>query len=132
MGIKAKIVAFLVGMFSKEMVVFLLSASPIFELRLSVPLGILYFELPIYKVYLLAVAGNILPILPLLYFLRFFFKKLQDMRGVGSRVPVLIRSSHHLSLLPFLCEEIMVMGLSYFFNFVVFFTFRSHQKYVGN
>ncbi len=55
--------------FSKEVITFLISTLPIFELRGAIPIAVLQFNMPIIKAYFLSVAGNLLPILPILYFL---------------------------------------------------------------
>lgn len=54
-----------------DLVVFILSAIPIVEVRGAVPLGV-YLGLAPAKIFLLAVLGSILPVLPLLFFLNFF------------------------------------------------------------
>ena len=53
----------------KELVVFILSAMPISELRGALPLAIAKFEFPIIKAYSIAVVGNILPVIPIILFL---------------------------------------------------------------
>jgi len=50
---------------AQEVIVFLLAATPVVEVRGSIPLG-LYFGLDPLKTYLLSIAGSILPILPVL------------------------------------------------------------------
>jgi uncharacterized membrane protein len=52
-------------MTNREWLVFLFAATPIFEVRGSIPLG-LYFGLSPLKTYVLSVIGSILPILPIL------------------------------------------------------------------
>jgi len=83
MGIKNKVVAFLAGIFSKEIAIILIAALPIFELRLAIPLGIVKFGLPPLKVYFLSLLGNMLPVLPLLILLKRFFHKLEDVKFLG-------------------------------------------------
>ena len=83
MDIKSKIVLFLSGLFSQEVILILLGASPIFELRLAIPVGILHFGMTWQKSYMLSVIGNILPILPLLLFLKYFFHKLEKVKYIG-------------------------------------------------
>lgn len=51
-----------------ELGVFLTAALPVSELRGAIPLGLLN-GMPVYKTYLIAVAGNFLPVIPLLLFL---------------------------------------------------------------
>ncbi|MBN1620944.1 small multi-drug export protein [candidate division WOR-3 bacterium] len=51
-----------------DLIVFLISILPIFELRGGIPVGILTLGLPYWRVYLAAVAGNMIPVLPILLF----------------------------------------------------------------
>ncbi len=72
----------LVNFFSSlppEWVIVIIAALPVSELRGAIPAGILYGMAPL-KVFFLSVAGNMLPILPLLYFLEPVSAKL---RSVG-------------------------------------------------
>ncbi|MCM8800838.1 MAG: small multi-drug export protein [Candidatus Omnitrophica bacterium] len=50
---------------SQEYIVLMVSSLPIFELRIGIPLG-LYFGMPLFKVFWLALLGNIIPVMPLL------------------------------------------------------------------
>ena len=59
-----------------ELKVFLLAAAPVSELRGAIPLGIVK-GMPVFKTYLLAVAGNLVPVIPLLLFLEPVSKRLQ-------------------------------------------------------
>jgi len=52
-------------MTNKEWLVFLFAATPLFEVRGSIPLG-LYLGLTPLKIYLLSIIGSILPIFPVL------------------------------------------------------------------
>jgi len=54
------------GLISKEMIIILVSALPISELRGGIPLG-LSFKFSPWFVLILAVIGNLLPIIPILY-----------------------------------------------------------------
>ena len=53
-----------------ELLTFLTAMTPIGELRASVPLGIVQFELTWPVVFLLSILGNMTPIPPILYMLR--------------------------------------------------------------
>ncbi len=59
---------------SSESIVCLISFLPIFELRGSIPIGIEFFDLAWWKVYLLSVVGNMVPIFFLLIFLDWITK----------------------------------------------------------
>ena len=83
MGIKSKIVTALVAMFSKKAVIVLVAALPIFELRLAIPLGVMKFGLPLSEVYFLSLLGNLIPVLPLLIFFKFFFHRLENIKILG-------------------------------------------------
>lgn len=47
--------------FPPELATFLLATTPLGELRLSLPVGILVYKLPVWEVYLLSVVGNTIP-----------------------------------------------------------------------
>ncbi|MCF7886926.1 MAG: small multi-drug export protein, partial [Candidatus Omnitrophica bacterium] len=66
----------------EELIVVGVATLPIFELRGSIPLGV-SLNLSLYKVYFLSILGNILPVLPLLLFFKFFFHKLEKIKFVG-------------------------------------------------
>jgi len=61
---------------SKELFVILIAALPISELRGAIPLGIFGFNFSILKTFLLALLGNILPVVPFLLFLKYLCNKL--------------------------------------------------------
>ncbi len=47
---------------SDELVIFLTAMTPIGELRASIPLGLLTFDLPVWSTFLLSVTGNMIPV----------------------------------------------------------------------
>jgi uncharacterized membrane protein len=53
----------------KELIVFLTAATPIIEVRGSIPIGVLYFGLKPFQVFYLSILGSILPVIPVLWFL---------------------------------------------------------------
>ncbi len=53
--------------FPKEYAVMIVGAFPILELRMAIPLGFMYFKMTIYQAFLLAVLGNLIPIVPALF-----------------------------------------------------------------
>jgi len=57
---------------TQELYTILIAASPLVELRGAIPLAIGMFQFSWPKALFLSVLGNILPILPLYYFLRYF------------------------------------------------------------
>jgi len=67
--------------------VIFLAMLPIFELRGALPVAYFTYHYPLWQSYIIAVIGNAIPILPLVYFLRAisdylskvpFFKKFFD------------------------------------------------------
>ncbi len=56
----------------EEIFTFLLAAAPISELRGAIPLGVLSYGFPLWKAYLIAVAGNFILIGPFLFVLEKF------------------------------------------------------------
>jgi uncharacterized membrane protein len=54
-----------------ELIVFLISATPVIEVRGAVPIALLYFELPAAKTLLFCIIGSILPVFPILLFLKY-------------------------------------------------------------
>jgi uncharacterized membrane protein len=67
---------------AKELIVVLISALPIFELRAAIPVAIATFDFPWYYALLLAVIGNMLPVPIILLFIESAAKLL-------SRIPVM-------------------------------------------
>ncbi len=65
---------------SKEIITVMISTLPIFELRGAIPVAVLQFKIPVLKAYFLSVAGNLLPILPILYFLEPIRKELSKIK----------------------------------------------------
>lgn len=51
-----------------EFKVFLIAMIPIFELRGAIPIGVLSYKIPLWKVFPIAVAGNMVPIFLILLF----------------------------------------------------------------
>jgi len=59
---------------SSEMKVFLIAMIPIFELRGAIPIGVLSYQLPLWKVFPISIAGNMIPIFFILLFFDFVTK----------------------------------------------------------
>ncbi|MEA3492780.1 MAG: small multi-drug export protein [Candidatus Margulisiibacteriota bacterium] len=60
-----------------ELIVFLMAATPVIEVRGAVPVGILTFGIEPIRVVLLSIIGSILPIIPILWFLNFATERLR-------------------------------------------------------
>ncbi|MCS7249404.1 MAG: small multi-drug export protein [candidate division WOR-3 bacterium] len=56
----------------KELIVLIIAALPIVELRGALPIALHYFHIPFLESIFLSVIGNLLPILPILFILKFF------------------------------------------------------------
>ncbi|MCD6413481.1 MAG: small multi-drug export protein [Elusimicrobia bacterium] len=54
---------------SPEVATVIVGALPISELRGAIPIALFVFKFPVLKAFLLAVAGNLIPIFPILFFL---------------------------------------------------------------
>lgn len=61
---------------TSELVVLTVACLPVSELRGSLPLAILFYEMPFVKAFTLSVIGNMLPVIPLLFFLKYLTKEL--------------------------------------------------------
>ena len=66
----------LVNYIGKELTVLILAATPIIELRGSIPIG-LSLGIPIIQNYFLGVFGSIIPVLPILLFLKTLTERLR-------------------------------------------------------
>ena len=113
-------IANFISLFSKELAVLILSALPISELRGAIPLAILSFEFTPVKAYFLAIIGNMLPVIPLLFFLepvsnrlrKFgFFKKFFDwLFERTKKKAALIEKFEALGLILFVAIPLPVTG----------------------
>lgn len=61
----------------KEIIVMVLAAIPIFEVRASVPLGIIAYHFSPLKAVVLSIIGSVLPVFPLLWFLNTLTERLR-------------------------------------------------------
>jgi len=59
-----------------------LAALPVFELRGAIPLGV-SLGMPLASLYFLALLGNLIPVLPLLLFFKYFFHHLENIKFLG-------------------------------------------------
>lgn len=56
------------AVFPPEVAVFLVGMTPVLEQRVGIPLAIFVYHMPVWKAYWIVMAGNILPVMALLYF----------------------------------------------------------------
>jgi uncharacterized membrane protein len=69
---------------NREFIVLIVSMLPIFELRGAIPLAVLHFEMPVLTAFLLSWVGNLIPILPIIYFLEPIRKALSQIKIVDN------------------------------------------------
>jgi uncharacterized membrane protein len=65
-----------------EALIFLISSSPVVELRGAIPLGYALGLDPL-KIFLFSILGNLFPVIPLLVFFRWIIGKLERIKGIG-------------------------------------------------
>jgi uncharacterized membrane protein len=65
---------------NKEVITLVVSMMPVFELRGSIPLAVLHFNMPVAKAFLISWIGNLIPVLPIIYFLEPIRKILSHIR----------------------------------------------------
>ena len=67
--------------FSEELIVFIISALPLVELRGALPVAINVFHFPWYYALLLAIIGNLVPVPLILLFLNVFYRLLSKIEA---------------------------------------------------
>ncbi len=67
---------------NRELIVLITSMMPIFELRGAIPLAVLHFKMPLVTAYLISWVGNLLPVLPIIYFLEPIRKALAHIKVI--------------------------------------------------
>lgn len=72
------------GNFSTEWATFLLSMVPLTELRASIPIALEVYHLSVWKVWLITVAGNMFPVVFILYLLPKLHDWLMKKKFIGS------------------------------------------------
>ncbi len=87
-----------------EIMTILIAASPVFELRGSIPLAITIYKFSLVKSYLLSIFGNFLPVIPLLLFWKYLSQWLASKNDKINRLLTWLflktrtRHSHHFEL----------------------------------
>ncbi len=94
-----------------ELIVFLMAATPVIEVRGAVPIGILTFGLDPLRVVLLSIVGSILPIIPILWFLNFATKKLRKIAAFDKFIEWLFHRTRSKSKI---IEDFELVGLTLF------------------
>ncbi len=89
----------------QQLTVFFLAMVPVIELRGAIPLGAAVYHLPIWQTYLLAVAGNLLPVPFILLFVTRVFAWLKKFDRPGRLVVrfenSFVKKSHQMKGLTF-------------------------------
>jgi uncharacterized membrane protein len=67
---------------NREFIVLIVSMMPIFELRGAIPLAVLHFKMPLLTAFLIAWVGNLIPVLPIIYFLEPIRKALSRIKAI--------------------------------------------------
>jgi uncharacterized membrane protein len=94
-----------------ELIVFLMAATPVIEVRGAVPVGILTFGLDPLRVVLLSIVGSILPIIPILWFLNFATERLRKIEFFNKFFEWLFHRTRSKSKI---IEEFELVGLTLF------------------
>lgn len=94
-----------------ELIVFLMAATPVIEVRGAVPVGILTFSLDPMRVILLAIVGSILPVIPILWFLNFATERLRKIQIFDRFFEWLFHRTRSKSKI---IEEFELVGLTLF------------------
>jgi len=68
---------------NKEAITFVVSMMPIFELRGAIPLAVLHFKMPVVTAYVISWVGNLVPVLPIIYFLEPIRKALSHIKIIN-------------------------------------------------
>ncbi len=68
---------------NKETITLIVSMMPVFELRGGIPLAVLHFKMPILEAYFISWLGNLIPVLPIIYFLEPIRKALSHIKIIN-------------------------------------------------
>lgn len=71
--------------FPPELATFILSMMPLGELRLSLPVGIIIYNLPVWKVLILSIIGNTIPAVIILLFAKKFHEFIDKKSGLFAK-----------------------------------------------
>ena len=96
---------------SPEITVLLLAMLPLFELRGSVPIGIIFFELPAMKTAIYSIIGNLIPVIPLLLIFEPVYNQLKRFKWMDRFFEWLFQRTRRKGKL---IERMKVVGLILF------------------
>ena len=94
---------------SSELKVLLIAMIPIFELRGAIPIGVLSYKLPLWKVFPIAIAGNMVPIFFILLFFDFITKLFFKVPFLKKLLQAIFRRTRSKSAIIEKYEEIGLM-----------------------
>lgn len=94
-----------------ELIVFIISATPVIEVRGAVPIALLYFKLPVVTTLLLGILGSILPVFPILWFLNTLTERLREVKLFDKFFEWLFHRTRSKSKI---IEEFELVGLTLF------------------
>ncbi len=60
---------------SSEIIILLTSMLPITELRATIPIALIVYEMPVWSAFLLAILGNLIPVILIIWFLNLLINK---------------------------------------------------------
>lgn len=96
---------------AKEVIVFLMAAAPLVEVRGSIPLGMMYFKMPALQVVLLSILGSSLVALPLFWFLNTMTVHLRKIKSFDKFFEWLFSRTRAKSKM---IEDLELIGLTLF------------------
>ena len=73
------------SLFPPLLATFLMSLTPLGELRLAIPVGLLGYRLPLEQVFIISVIGNMIPPTIILFFASYFHKWIDKKSGFFSK-----------------------------------------------
>ncbi len=96
---------------AQEVIVLVLAAIPVFEVRASVPLGIAVYHLPVVTTVILSIIGSVLPVFPLLWILNNLTEHLRKIPSFDKFFEWLFNRTRSKSKL---IEDLELVGLTLF------------------
>lgn len=96
---------------AEEVIIVILAAVPVFEVRASVPLGIIVYHLSPINTIALSVIGSVLPVFPLLWFLNTLTERLRKIGTFDKFFEWLFSRTRSKSKL---IEDLELIGLTLF------------------
>ena len=89
--------------------IFIVSMLPVSELRGAIPIGILIYKMPVWKVFLIAVIGNFLPVPFVLLFLKKLYELTKHLKIARKFFNFIFNHAHKRKKVVELYEELGLM-----------------------